>query len=89
MNLEKIKFILICNALDLIKHPFGNYIIQNVVKYWKEKDFVPVLQTFENNYIELSMDKYASNAIEYCLYKKEGMNQFIKEICSSKRIYGN
>ena len=83
---NKIRKIIKENAFGLIQHPFGNFVIQVVVEYWK--DYKAIINLFKNNFFDLSMEKYASNVIERFIEKDEEiLNEFIDEIISTNKIY--
>lgn len=87
---KEVKGILTDNALNLIQHPYGNYIIQAALDYWKEEDVVPMLMKFANKYVNLSMQKYSSNVVEKCMEKSVdfGIIKFIEEVSTMSRIAG-
>ena len=92
---DKIKIIVEENALQLISHPYGNFVIQVVVECWN--DYNDILCLFDKKYFNLSLEKYASNVVERCIEKDEKiLNKFIEEITNINRIcdvmksnYGN
>lgn len=85
------------NALDLIEHPYGNYVIQVILENWDEKEVEEILCKFNNKFAELSNKKYSSNVVERCLEKNPKiLEKYIDEICSSGKVaeimknnYGN
>ena len=83
---DKIKIIIKENAIQFIKHPYANFVIQVVVECWS--DYKEILDLFENKYYSLSLEKYASNVVERCIEKDENiLNNYIDEIISSNHIY--
>jgi hypothetical protein len=83
---DKLKIKIIDNALQLIIHPYANFVIQIVVECWS--DYKDILVLFEKKYFNLSLEKYASNVIERCIEKDEEiLNNYINEIVDSNRIY--
>ena len=83
---EKIKQLVKENALGLIKHQCGNFVIQGIVECWN--DYREIIELYKNNFISLSLEKYASNVIERFIEKDEEiLNEFIDEIVKSNRIY--
>ena len=83
---EKIKQIVKENALGLIKHQYGNFIIQGIVEYWN--DYREIIELYKNNFISLSLEKYSSNVIERFIEKDEEiLNEYIHEVVKSNRIY--
>ena len=92
---DKIKIIIQENALQLILHPYANFVIQVVVECWP--DYKDILKLYEKKYYNLSLEKYASNVVERCIEKDpEILNDYINEIVNSNHIcdimrsnYGN
>ena len=92
---DKLKIIVKENALQLISHPFGNFVIQVVVECWN--DYNDILYLFDKKYYNLSLEKYASNVVERCIEKDENiLNNYIEEIININKIcevmksnYGN
>ena len=92
---DRLKVIIKENALQLIIHPYANFVIQIVVDCWP--DYKDILVLFEKKYFNLSLEKYASNVVERCIEKDEEiLDNYINEIVDSNRIcevmrsnYGN
>ena len=83
---DKIKIIVKENALQLIVHPYANFVIQVIVESWS--DYKEILDLFEKKYFNLSLEKYASNVVERCIEKDEEiLNNYIDEIIDSSRIF--
>ena len=83
---EKIKHLVKENAQGLIKHQYGNFVIQGIVESWN--DYREIIELYKNNFISLSLEKYSSNVIERFIEKDEEiLNEFIDEIVKSNRIY--
>ena len=83
---DKIKVIIKENGLQLISHPYANFVIQIVVECWS--DYKDILVLFDKKYYNLSLEKYASNVVERCIEKDEEiLNNYIGEIVDSNRIY--
>ena len=83
---EKIKQFVIDNAYELIRHQYGNFVIQGIVEFWS--DYKEIMNLYKNNFINLSLEKYASNVIERFIEKDEdALNEFIGEIIKSNKIY--
>jgi hypothetical protein len=75
------------HALNLIEHPYGNYVIQIILENWQEKEIAYILSKFNGHYIELSNKKYSSNVVERCLERSEYvLSVYINEICSEGRV---
>ena len=92
---ERLKVIVKENAIQLISHPFGNFVIQVIVESWNDYD--EILCLFDKKFYNLSLEKYASNVVERCIEKDEKiLNNYIEEIININRIcdvmksnYGN
>ena len=83
---DKLKIIVKENALQLIKHPYANFVIQVVIECWS--DYKEILDLFDKKYFMLSLEKYASNVVERFIEKDEDvLNNYINEIVNSNHIY--
>ena len=83
---DKLKVIVKENALQLISHPYGNFVIQVVVDCWN--DYNDILCLFDKKYYSLSLEKYASNVVERCIEKDENiLNNYIEEIININKIF--
>jgi hypothetical protein len=83
---DRLKVIIKDNALQLIIHPYANFVIQIVVECWA--DYKDILVLFEKKYFNLSLEKYASNVVERCIEKDEEiLDNYINEIVDSNRIF--
>ena len=93
---NKIKKKIYENAINLIVHQYGNYVIQTIVENWEDNELEDIINLYKNKYIYLSKQKYSSNAIERILEKnKKNLEFYINEICRDnifeiiKNKYGN
>ena len=92
---DKLKIIVKENAVQLISHSCGNFVIQVVVDCWS--DYGEILNKFDKKFCKLSLEKYASNVVERCIEKDdEILNNYIDEIINKNKIievmksnYGN
>ena len=83
---DKIKKIIKENAFGLIQHPYGNFVIQVIIECWNDYKEI-IINLYKGNFINLSLEKYASNVIERFIEKDEEiLNNFIDEIIESNRI---
>jgi pumilio RNA-binding family len=57
--------------MELVCHPFGNYAITEIVKYWPIKLNLVIFKALKGKLFELSMQKYSSNVIEVCLERSD------------------
>ena len=94
---QKLKQKIVENALNLIVHQYGNYVIQVIFENWDDNELEEILKQYKNKYIYLSKLKYSSNAIERIIEKnKNNLDFYLKEICIENNIselilnnYGN
>ena len=94
---QKLKKIIYDNALSLIVHQYGNYVIQVIFENWDDNELEEILSQYKNKYIYLSKLKYSSNAIERIIEKNNiNLEFYINEICKENNIsqlmlnnYGN
>ena len=84
---EKIKKIINDNAINLIQHPYGNYVIQTLIDYWEIDDILLITSNFKNKFTFLSNLKYSSNVVEKLMEKSEIiLKEYINEICKDGKI---
>ena len=85
---EQIKNIVEENSMELIKHPYGNYVIQVLVDNWDLPEVKQILKLYDNQFTSLSMEKYSSNVMERCIEKSDDiLSQYINEVCESGKIF--
>ena len=83
---DKLKILVKDNAIQLISHPYGNFVIQVVVECWS--DYNEILNKFDKKFYNLSLEKYASNVVERCLEKDDDiLNNYIDEIINMNKIF--
>lgn len=56
---------------SLIEDPFGNYLVQNVLKLEKVNLNEEIFKSIATDFIRLSQMKFSSNVIEKCLESKQ------------------
>jgi hypothetical protein len=84
---EKIKKIINDNAINLIQHPYGNYVIQTLIDYWEIDEILLITSNFKNKFTFLSNLKYSSNVVEKLMEKSEIiLKEYINEICKDGKI---
>jgi hypothetical protein len=84
---EQIKKIVEENSMELIVHPNGNYVIQELVESWDLNEVKQTLLLYKNKLTMLSMEKYSSNVIEKYIEKNDDiLNEFINEIIFQGKI---
>lgn len=94
---NNIKKLIYDNAMNLIIHQYGNYVIQTIVENWDDNELEDILNIYKNKYIYLSKQKFSSNAVERILEKnKKNLENFLNEVCNNNNIieiiknkYGN
>ena len=94
---KNLKKKIIDNALNLIIHQYGNYVIQVIVENWDDDELEDIINLYKNKYLYLSKQKYSSNVIERIIEKNEkNLNFYIDEICNDNKLsevmqnnYGN
>ena len=85
------------NALNLIVHQYGNYVIQVIFENWDDNELEDILNQYKNKFLYLSKLKFSSNVVERIIEKnKNNLDYFIKEICLENSLselmlnnYGN
>ena len=83
---DKLKAIVIENAIYLIQQSYGNFVIQVIIESWS--DYKEIISLFKDHFFKLSLEKYASNVIERCIEKDEEiLNDYIDEIIKSNAIH--
>lgn len=61
---------IIQNIDYLIEDPYGNYLVQNVLKLEDEEKNECIIKQIAKDFIRLSQLKFSSNVIEVCLESK-------------------
>ena len=59
--------VIVVHLADLIEDPFGNYLVQNVLKLETSSKSGMILNSIANDFVRLSQLKFSSNVIEKCL----------------------
>ena len=92
---------IIQNSLEIIQNPFGNYVVQSMLNehFEKEKEnCMKILDTINENFFSLSMQKFSSNVVENSLrlnsievLKQNLINVIVNGKINSmlKNTYGN
>ncbi len=84
---EFIKKIVEENSMELIIHPYGNYVIQELVESWDLFEVKKSLNLYKNKLTSLSMEKYSSNVMEKYIEKSDDiLSEYIDEIIKSGKI---
>ena len=72
--------------MEIIKHTYGNFIIQSIIENWDSNEVKEIMNLYINNLIDLSLEKFASNVIERFIEKdNEVLLKFINDLVISKR----
>ena len=84
---QKLKKKICENALNLIVHQYGNYVIQVIVENWDDNELEDIIKFYKDKYIYLSKQKYSSNVIERIIEKnKDNLEFYINEICTDNNL---
>jgi len=67
--------VIICRIHKLIEDPYGNYLVQNVLKLKSNFKNDQILNFIAGDFIRLSQLKYSSNVIEKCLETSQAAYQ--------------
>ena len=94
---QKLKKIVYDNALNLIIHQYGNYVIQVIMENWEENELKDIIDLCKNKYVFLSNQKFSSNAVERIIERNnENLEYYINQICTDNNLseviknnYGN
>ncbi len=85
---EQIKKIVEENSMELIIHPYGNYVIQELIESWDINEVKQSLLLYKNKLTSLSMEKYSSNVMEKYIEKSDDiLNEYIDEIILNGKIF--
>ena len=83
---ENIKSTVKEHSMEIIKHTYGNFIIQSIIENWDSNEVKEIMNLYINNLIDLSLEKFASNVIERFIEKdNEVLLKFINDLVISKR----
>ena len=82
-NKFRIQQIIFMNSLQLANNPYGNYLIQFILKVWKNEDIGDIQNIIIENANYLVQQRYSSNVIEKCLeiFGTEKRKRLIKSMC--------
>ena len=71
------------NCLQLANNPYGNYLIQFILKVWKNEGIGDIQNIIIENANYLVQQRYSSNVIEKCLeiFGTEKRKRLIKSMC--------
>ena len=74
---------------ELIEDPYGNYLVQNVLKLEDEEKNGLIIQQIARDFIRLSQLKFSSNVIEVCLESKYATSRNSSEAHIDKIFKGD
>lgn len=80
---------IIHNIEYLIEDPYGNYLVQNVLKLEDEEKNGLIIQQIARDFIRLSQLKFSSNVIEVCLESKYATSRNSSEAHIDKIFKGD
>jgi len=82
-NKIRIKNIIFMHCVQLSNNPYGNYLIQFILKVWKNEDIKNIQNIIIENANYLVQQRYSSNVIEKCIeiFGYEKRNRLIKNMC--------
>ena len=84
---EKLKKIIKENALNLIVHQYGNYVIQVIMENWEDNELEDIISLCKDKYVCLSNQKFSSNAVERIIEKNnENLEYYINQICTDNNL---
>ncbi|KAK9077203.1 hypothetical protein SSX86_005539 [Deinandra increscens subsp. villosa] len=87
---ERLMTEIIANALELSEHPYGNYVVQHILGMHIPDVTAHILKNLAGNFVNLAMNKYASNVVEKCIKDAadDQSTQIIREIINSPNFLG-
>jgi hypothetical protein len=82
-NKIRILNIIYINCLQLSNNPYGNYLIQYILKVWKNENIQIIHDIIIQNANYLVQQRYASNVIEKCFQNFDNKNRkrLVRSIC--------
>ena len=82
-NKIKIKKLIYLHCLQLSNKPYGNYLIQHILKIWKKDDIQDIINLIIENANYLVQQKFASNVIEKSIeiFEYNNRKMLIWKIC--------
>ena len=87
-NKIRIQNILFLHCLQLSNNPYGNYLIQYILKVWKNQEIQNILNLIIENAYYMVQQRYASNVIEKCfeIFDDKSRQRLIRNICIEGNI---
>ena len=85
INLNKIKIqnIISIHCLQISNNPYGNYLIQYILKVWKNENISNIINIIIQNSYLMVQQRYASNVIEKCfeIFDDKKRKKILINIC--------
>ena len=87
-NKNRIQNIINIHCLKLCNNPYGNYLIQYILKVWKNEDIQNIINIIIENAFYLVQLRYASNVIEKSIeiFGNQNRKKLIKKMCLGGNI---
>ncbi|KAI0244816.1 hypothetical protein L0F63_001744 [Massospora cicadina] len=85
---DQLAIVIAANALSLVQDPYGNYVVQYVIKLQNCHYTRGLIQNFLGHMPRLSAQKFSSNVIELCIRSADAAlrRQLIEEILWSREL---
>ena len=82
-NKIRIKNSIFMHCMQLCNNPYGNYLIQFILKHWKNDDIRNIQNVIIENANYLVQQRYSSNVIEKCIeiFSNEKRKRLIRNMC--------
>ena len=82
-NKIRIKNSIFMYCMQLCNNPYGNYLIQFILKHWKNDDIRNIQNVIIENANYLVQQRYSSNVIEKCIeiFSNEKRKRLIRNMC--------
>lgn len=74
------------DALLLMQHPYGNYIVQCILEIWKEEVGYEFGSSIQGRITQLCLQKYSSNVVEKALKIDYVRDCIVKELLTEDKI---
>ena len=82
-NKIRIKNSIFMHCMQLCNNPYGNYLIQFILKHWKNDDIRNIQNVIIENANYLVQQRYSSNVIEKCIeiFSNEKRKRLVRNMC--------
>ena len=87
-NKIRIQNVIFLHCLQLSNNPYGNYLIQYVLKSWKNEEIQNIYNIIIENSNFMVQQRYASNVIEKCfeIFDDKNRKRLVKSMCLGGNI---